>query len=121
MMPNRSDELFSGKKLNSDQVKQMLLQAKSLAIIAIGCSILGPFLWLTPFSICFALWSWVVMETVKGNMVHQMTFTLSMTDIFQINRLVRVCVFVSVFGAIYHIWLLQQTWYMGGLIGSLLR
>lgn len=119
-MTQRVDSLFAGVGGSTAQYPKRLKNYRRMAFVSMGCAVLGPLLWLSPLALGLVLWAWFGVQQIVAHSkrLPGPQFLVELSQAYKSTRLALIVVFL---GCAYHVWLLQQPWYHGGLMGALLR
>ena len=119
-MSRRVDSLFAGLGGSTKEYPNRLKRYRIMAFVAMGCAVLGPLLWLSPLAMVLTLWAWFGVRQIvqHAKRLPEPLFLEALTSAYRASTLSLTVVFI---GCVYHVWLLQQPWYHGGVIGALLR
>ena len=120
MSSSRVDSLFAGKGGATQGYPQRLNRYRVLAQVAACCAVLGPVLWLTPVAIGLMLWSWFGVRRILAH-AKQLPEPHFLSELSRAHRTMVLTMPTVFAGCLVHVWLLQQPWYQGGLVGVLFR
>ena len=119
-MSRRVDELFAGRGEQSTDYPKKLYQLRKIAIFSAVLGVLGPLTWSGPIAIVGSVWAWFgVREIAKRT--GRLNAPEFLPQLIKSHKIAQLSLILTFVGCAYHIWLLRQSWYLGGLVGALLR
>ena len=119
-MSRRVDELFAGRGERSSDYPKRLEQIRKVAIVSAVLGVLGPLIWSGPIAIVGSVWSWFGVRKIAEH-TRRINAPEFLPQLIHSHKVAQLSLFLTFVGCVYHVWLLRQSWYLGGLIGALLR
>ena len=119
-MSRRVDEIFAGWGDPPENYPKKLDRLRKLAIMSAFLGVLGPLIWSGPIAIVGSVWSWFGVRKIAEH-TRRINSPDFLPQLISTHKVAQLSLFLTFVGCSYHIWLLRQSWYLGGVIGALLR